>query len=113
VLERGFTNAARAAERGDEPDRPRAPGARQAGWRRFKAYADVAAGETGAIYRAAGFQPCGPTKHGTWRWRYALMIGGKLWSDRAIYRRCGNHAAARAAGAMIIKVPARVAYETA
>ena len=85
---------------------------RQMGWRRFKAYSDRAAGETGAIYRAAGFKPCAPTKHGKWRWRYAVIVSGRSLSDRAIYRRYGGHAAARAAGATIVKVPARVAFES-
>jgi hypothetical protein len=84
---------------------------RQAGWRRFKAFSDPSAGETGAVYRAVGFKPCAPTKHGKWPWRYALRVGGRLLSDRAIYRYFGGHAAARAAGATIVKVPARVAWE--
>jgi hypothetical protein len=83
---------------------------RKMGWRRFKAYSDPAAGETGAVYRAAGIRPCVPTKHGSWPWRYALRVGGRTMSDRAIYRRFGSHAAARAAGALV-KVPARLAWE--
>jgi hypothetical protein len=81
---------------------------RKAGWSKFKAYADVAAGETGAIYRAAGFKLRASTR---WPWRYQLQISGKKLSDRAIYRIFGGHAAARAAGAVITKVPARVAWE--
>jgi hypothetical protein len=86
---------------------------RQMGWRRFKAYSDPAAGETGAVYRAAGFRRCAPTKHGSWPWRYALLIGGKTLSDRDIRRRFGTFAGARAAGGTIIKVPARIAWERA
>jgi hypothetical protein len=83
---------------------------RQVGWKRFKAYSDPAAGETGAVYRAAGFRRCAPSKHGTWPWRYALQVGNRLLSDRAIRRRFGTYAAARGAGGTIVKVPARLAW---
>jgi hypothetical protein len=84
---------------------------RKLGWQRFKAYSDPAAGETGAIYRAAGFRPCAPSKHGTWPWRYAMIIDGKKLSDRSIRRLFGTYAAARSVGAEIVKVPVRVAWE--
>jgi hypothetical protein len=84
---------------------------RKLGWERFKAYSDPSTGETGATYRAAGFKPCAPSKHGRWPWRYALVVAGRRLSDRAIYRRFGSHAAARAAGALIVKVPTRQAWE--
>jgi hypothetical protein len=83
---------------------------RQMGWQRFKAYSDPAAGETGAIYCAAGFRRCPPTKHGAWPWRYALQIGGRMLSDRDIRRRYGTFEQARAAGGVIIRVPAWVAW---
>ena len=84
---------------------------RKSGWERFKAYSDPSAGETGATYRAAGFKLCAPSKHGRWPWRYALVVAGRRLSDRAIYRRFGSHAAARSAGALIVKVPTRQAWE--
>jgi hypothetical protein len=80
---------------------------RQQGFRAFKAYTDPAAGETGAIYRALGWLRL-PSRHGPWR--YALAIAGRSLSDRAIYRRFGSTAAARAAGAAIVRTPARVAW---
>jgi hypothetical protein len=81
---------------------------RKLGYQRFKAYADPAAGETGAIYAATGFRPVASTR---WPWRYALQVGAKVLSDRGIYRYFEGHAAARAAGAEIVKVPARSAWE--
>jgi hypothetical protein len=108
VLERGFTMLHAPPNAATHLIGRALRALRQAGWRRFKAYADAAAGETGAIYRAAGFRPCASTR---WPWRYALIVGGKMLSDRAIYRRFGGHAAARAAGAAIVKVPTRIAWE--
>jgi hypothetical protein len=78
-------------------------------WRTVKAYSDPRFGEAGKVYRAAGFTACPPSKHGSGH-RYALREGGRLLSDRAIYRRYGSHAAARAAGKEIIRVPARQAW---
>ena len=77
-------------------------------WRTVKAFSDFRCGEAGKVYKATGFRQCPPSRHGN-RFRYALLDGGRLLSDRAIYRRYGSHAAARAAGAEIIRLPARVA----
>ena len=84
-------------------------GRRLHGWRTIKAYSDPRFLEEGLAYRAAGFKPCPPSRHGD-RSRYALVEGGRVMSDRAIYRRHGSHAAARAAGAAIVRLPARVAW---
>jgi hypothetical protein len=50
-----------------------------------------------------------PLKHGN-AFRYALIDGKRVLSDRAIRRRHGSHAAARAAGATTARVPARIAW---
>ena len=84
---------------------------RKMGWRAFRPYTDPAAGETGSIYRALGWRPV-VTRHGK-PWRYALIEAGRALSDRAIYRRFGSHAAARAGGAQIIRAPARIAWSPA
>jgi hypothetical protein len=107
VLERGFTMLHAPPNAATHLIGRALRALRQVGWRRFKAYSDPAAGETGAIYRAVGFRPHASTR---WPWRYALIVGSKKLSDRAIYRRFGGHAAARAAGATIAKVPARLAW---
>jgi hypothetical protein len=80
------------------------------GWASIKAYSDPRFGEAGLVYKAAGFRQCPPSKHGN-RFRYALIVAGRVLSDRAIYRRHGSHAAARAAGAAIVRLPARVAWQ--
>ena len=80
------------------------------GWQTVRAYSDPRFGEAGKVYRAVGFKPCPPSRHGRGG-RYALHEGGRLLSDRAIYRRHGSHAAARAAGAVIVKLPPRFAWE--
>jgi hypothetical protein len=49
-------------------------------------------------------------RHGK-RFRYALAEGERIMSDRAIYRRRGSHAAALAAGAELVRLPARIAWE--
>jgi hypothetical protein len=85
-------------------------GVRHLGWQTVKAYSDARFGETGLVYKAAGFKPCPPSKHGD-KCRYALVVGERLLSDRAIYRRYSSHAAARAVGAQLIRVPARQAWE--
>jgi hypothetical protein len=85
-------------------------GRRVLGWTTVKAFSDPRFGEEGRVYRAAGFTPAPPSRHRD-RWRYALVVGGQVFSDRAIYRRFGSHSAARAAGAELIRVPARVAWE--
>jgi hypothetical protein len=72
-------------------------GRRFLGWGTVKAYSDPRFGEAGLVYRAAGFRQCPPSRHGD-RSRYALVVGGQVLSDRAIYRRFGSHAAVRAAG---------------
>jgi hypothetical protein len=84
-------------------------GRRQLGWRTVKAYSDPRFGERGLVHKAAGFERCPPSKHGPTR--YALRDGSRLLSDRAIYRRYRSHAAARAAGAAIVRVPERVAWQ--
>jgi hypothetical protein len=81
------------------------------GWRQFKAFADPADGEAGAIYRALGWRPLAPT-HGK-RWCHALIDAGRVMSDRAIYRRHGSHEAARASGALIVRRLARVGWVAA
>ena len=80
------------------------------GWTSVRAYSDPRFGETGLIYRVAGFKACPPSKHGK-RFRYALVAGGRVLSDRAIIRRFGSYGAARAAAAAIVRLPARVAWE--
>ena len=111
VLERGYTRRRAPPNTGSYLiGRPLRYGARVFGWRSVKAFSDPRFGEAGLIYRAAGFRPAGPSAHGK-PWRYGLLDGGRVLSDRAIYRRHGSHAAARAAGAELIKVPARRAWE--
>jgi hypothetical protein len=83
---------------------------RMGGWPTVKAFSDPRFGERGLVLAASGFRRLPPSKHGN-AWRYALDEGGKILSDRAIYRRHGSHAAARAAGATLIRLPARVAWE--
>ena len=85
-------------------------GRRVLDWGRVLAYSDPRFGEEGLVYRAAGFTRCPPSKHGN-RFRYALIVAGRVLSDRAIYRRFGSHAAARAAGAALVRVPARIAWQ--
>jgi hypothetical protein len=85
-------------------------GRRVLGWARIKAYSDPRFGEEGLVYRAAGFSQCPPSKHGN-AFRYALIVAGCVLSDRAIYRKFGSMPAARAAGAAIIRLPARVGWE--
>jgi hypothetical protein len=79
-------------------------------WRTVKAFSDPRFGEEARVYKAVGFKPCPPSRHGDAR-RYALVEHGRVLSDRAIYRRHGSHAAARAAGAQLIRVPARIAWQ--
>jgi hypothetical protein len=106
VLERGYTRR-RAPHNAASYLISRALrwGVRHLGWRRIKAYSDPRLGERGLVYKAAGFRACPPSKHG--KSRYALVENGRLWSDRAIYRRHGTHAAARANCGTIIRVPER------
>jgi hypothetical protein len=85
-------------------------GRREFGWRDVRAFSDPRFGEAGLVYRAAGFTRCPPSKHRN-KFRYALVDAGRLLSDRAIYRRHGSHAAARAAAAVIVRLPARVAWQ--
>jgi hypothetical protein len=85
-------------------------GRRHLGWRTVKAFSDPRFGEAGIVYRAVGFAMCPPSKHGD-AFRYGLVDGRRILSDRAIYRRYGSHAGARAAGAVLIRTPARVAWE--
>jgi hypothetical protein len=80
------------------------------GWKAIKAYSDPRFGEQGVCYKAVGFRQCPPSKHGN-AFRYALVWAGRALSDRQIYRRFGGHAAARAAGTAIVRVPARVAWQ--
>jgi hypothetical protein len=79
------------------------------GWTNVRAYSDPRFGEAGLVYRAANFKPLPPSGHGK-RFRYGLVWAGRILSDRAIYRLFGSHAAARAAGAAIVRLPARVAW---
>ena len=67
-------------------------------------------GERGVVYKAVGFRRCPPSKHQGGSYRYALVDGDRMLSDRAIYLRHGSHAGARAAGATIVRVPARTAW---
>jgi hypothetical protein len=83
-------------------------GVRHLGWRRVKAFADPSFGERGLVYAASGFKPCPPSKHGPIR--YVLIENGRTMSDRTIRRRYRTHAAARAAGAEIVRVPERQAW---
>jgi hypothetical protein len=110
VLERGYTRR-RAPHNAASYLISRAlkHGARRLGWKVVKAYSDPRFGEAGLVYKAAGFERCPPSKHGPTR--YALHDGSRLLSDRAIYRRYRSHAAARAAGATIVRVPERVAWQ--
>jgi hypothetical protein len=85
-------------------------GRRALGWSSVKAYSDPHFGEEGLVYKAAGFRQCPPSKHGN-AFRYALVVAGRVLSDRAIYRRFGSHGAARAAGAAIVRLPARIAWQ--
>ena len=50
---------------------------RKLGWRRFKAYSDPAAGETGVIYRALAWRPAS-SRHGK-PWRYTPRGGTDLF----------------------------------
>ena len=70
-------------------------GRRELGWQTVKAYSDPRYGEAGLVYKAVGFRPCPPSKHGDAS-RYGLQDGKRVLSDRAIYRRHGSHAGARA-----------------
>jgi hypothetical protein len=79
------------------------------GWSTVKAYSDERFGEAGLVYKAAGFRELRPSRHGK-AFRYGLVWAGKVLSDRGIYRRFGSHAAARLAGAAIVRLPARVAW---
>jgi hypothetical protein len=111
VLERGFTRRRAPANAASYLiSRALRWGARALGWRVVRAYSDPRFGERGAVYRAAGFAPCPPSRHRN-RFRYALVQAGRVMSDRAIYRLHGSHAAARAAGALLVRLPARVAWE--
>jgi hypothetical protein len=85
---------------------------RLGGWQIVKAFSDERFGERGLVYKASGFQKCPPSKYG-WDHRYGLAIGNRVLSDRAIYRRFGSHSAARAAGAQIVRLPARIAWGVA
>jgi hypothetical protein len=80
------------------------------GWSNVRAYSDPRFGEEGLVYRAAGFRECPPSRHGK-AFRYGLVWAGQVLSDRAIYRRFNGHAGARAAGAAIVTLPARVAWQ--
>jgi hypothetical protein len=80
------------------------------GWSNVRAYSDPRFGEEGLVYRAAGFRELPPSRHGK-TFRYGLVLAGRVMSDRGIYRRFGSHAAARAAGAAIVQLPARVAWQ--
>jgi hypothetical protein len=110
VLERGATR--RRAPRNAASyliSRALRYGAKVLGWRQVKAFSDPKFGEEGKVYRAVGFTRCPPSKHGN-AFRYALVDGARVLGDREIYRRHGSHAAARAAGAEITRLPARVAW---
>jgi hypothetical protein len=109
VLERGMTRRRAPRNSGSYLlSRALRWGVRHLGWRSVKAYTDPRFGERGLVYRAAGFQPW-PSSHVGGR--YALVEGARTLSDRAIFRRFGSHAAARAAGATIVRLPARQAWE--
>jgi hypothetical protein len=86
-------------------------GRRHLNWRVIKAFSDPRFGERGLVYKAVGFKACPPSKHGT-PWRYALVeADGRIFSDRAIFRKYGSHARARAVGAQIVKLPPRQAWQ--
>jgi hypothetical protein len=85
-------------------------GRRHLNWRQIKAYSDPSFNEAGLVYKAVGFRPCPPSKHRT-PWRYGLDDGNRVLSDRAIYRKHGSHAAARAVGATIVRLPPRQAWQ--
>jgi hypothetical protein len=109
VLERGFCT--RDAPRNSASyliGRALRYGRRFLGWRVVRAYSDERFGEAGIVYRAANFRPL-PSRHGPYR--YETICDGRQWSDRATRRRFGSHAAARAAGASIVCVPARRAWQ--
>jgi hypothetical protein len=84
-------------------------GARVLGWSTVKAFSDRRYGERGTVLAAAGFKRSPPSRHGS-KFRYALVDGDRVLSDRAIYRRYGSMPAARAANVIIIRVPARQAW---
>jgi hypothetical protein len=111
VLERGWT-ARRAPANAASYLISRALryGARHLGWRTVKAFSDPRFGERGLVYQAVGFTRCPPSKHNN-AFRYALVDGARVLSDREIRSRFGSQAAARAASATIVRVPARVAWQ--
>jgi hypothetical protein len=80
------------------------------GWSHVRAYSDPRFGEEGLVYRAAGFRELPLSGHRK-GFRYGLVWAGRVLSDRAIYRHHGSHAAARAAGAAIVRLPARIAWQ--
>jgi hypothetical protein len=85
-------------------------GRRHLGWQTVKAFSDPRFGEAGLVYRAVGFRQCPPSKRGN-GFRYGLAVGKRVLGDRQIYRRFGSMPAARAAGASIIRLPARIAWQ--
>jgi hypothetical protein len=85
-------------------------GRRHLGWQTVKAFSDPRFGEAGLVYRAVGFRQCPPSKHGNGL-RYGLAVGKLVLGDRQIYRRFGSMPAARAGGASIIRLPARIAWQ--
>jgi hypothetical protein len=110
VLERGFTRRRAPRNSGSYLIGAALRFCRRTyGWGSVRSYTDPGLNERGIVLKAAGFTPCPPSRHGS-PYRYALAVGGRLFSDRQIYRRHGSHAAARRAGAQIIKFPARVAW---
>jgi hypothetical protein len=84
-------------------------GRNRLGWRHVMAYSDERFGEAGIVYKAVGFRPAPPTKHPN-RFRWGLVVGARTLSDRAIYRRYGSLAAARAARAQLVQLPLRVGW---
>jgi hypothetical protein len=111
VLERGWTSPQAPRNSGSYLiARALRYGRRFLGWRVVRAYSDERFGEAGILYKAAGFRLAPPSKHPN-RFRWGLVQGRRTFSDRAIYRKHGSLGAARAAGARLVQLPLRMAWE--
>jgi hypothetical protein len=106
VLERGWTDPSAPRNSGSHLiGRALRYGRRYLGWRTVKSFSDPRFGEQGLLYRACGFVPY-KTKHLN-RFRWGLVDGTRVLSDRVIYRKFGSLGAARAAGATLVQLPLR------
>jgi hypothetical protein len=82
-------------------------GARHLGWRTVKAFSDPA--WASAAWSIGGRFPAVSAIQTRQTLPLRPVDGDRTYSDRAIGRRFGSHAAARAVGRQIVRVPARVA----